>query len=149
MKKNKTNRLLKWFLGITFLAILASAYLSVLFYNHDLAAPCTINYFWDCGAVSNSPYAILLGIPVAIWGLITYLFLFFTGFALLYKFNKCLFQLIFAITAFGVVFSLYLTYAELFLIHAICLFCLAQQILIIINLILLSRIYQVYRSQSK
>ena len=32
-------------------------------------SPCSINDKWDCGIVNHSPYATLLGIPVAFVGI--------------------------------------------------------------------------------
>ncbi|MFZ2359325.1 MAG: vitamin K epoxide reductase family protein [Anaerolineae bacterium] len=85
----------------------------------------------DCEAVQTSPYAELLGVPVAIWGLLSYL-----GLLALYLvkrsnwrgFGQLARQLTFLATLVGVMYSAYLTYLELFVINAICPWCVASAI---------------------
>ncbi|HSN78551.1 MAG TPA: vitamin K epoxide reductase family protein [Anaerolineae bacterium] len=85
----------------------------------------------DCEAVQTSPYAELLGVPVAIWGLLSYL-----GLLALYLvkrsdwrgFGRFARQLTFLATLVGVMYSAYLTYLELFVINAICPWCVASAI---------------------
>ena len=38
--------------------------------------PCSINDIWDCGAVNRGPYSVIFGVPVALIGIIGYIFLF-------------------------------------------------------------------------
>lgn len=85
----------------------------------------------NCEAVQTSPYAELLGVPVSIWGLLGYL----TLLALyLVKRNNwanlgwVARQLFFLTTLIGVLYSAYLTYLELFVIHAICPWCVASAV---------------------
>jgi len=76
---------------------------------------CTTGIFADCGAVLASQYAIFLGVPLAVWGLIHYSLLFLT-----YFFNKKIFLLL---AFWGFLFSGYLMYLQLGLIGALCLYC--------------------------
>ncbi len=39
------------------------------------ASPCSINDKWDCGIVNKSPFAMIHGVPVAVIGMVGYLFL--------------------------------------------------------------------------
>ncbi|MCB0234069.1 MAG: vitamin K epoxide reductase family protein [Anaerolineae bacterium] len=85
----------------------------------------------NCEAVQTSVYAELLGVPVAIWGLLTYIAL--LALWLLKRSNwRDLGHLggmaTFLVTMVGVIFSAYLTYLELFVIHAICPWCVASAI---------------------
>lgn len=85
----------------------------------------------NCDAVQTSPYAELLGVPVAIWGLLSYL-------ALLVLFvvkrldwrglGHLARQATFLGTLVGVLYSAYLTYLELFVINEICPWCVASAI---------------------
>ena len=93
----------------------------------------------DCEAVQTSPYAMLFGVPVAIWGLLAYLALLAL---LLLKRNNwrdmghLLRQAIFLVTLVGVLFSAYLTYLEIAVIHAICPWCVISAILMLFLFIL-------------
>ena len=85
----------------------------------------------NCEAVQTSPYAELLGVPVAIWGLLGYLVL--LALYLVKRNNWANLawvarQLFFLTTLVGVLYSAYLTYLELFVIHAICPWCVASAI---------------------
>jgi uncharacterized membrane protein len=77
-----------------------------------------------CEVVNTSLYAELLGIPVALLGAITYLALLATGVLIwrhLYEEPARFVQ--FLLAAIGVAFSGYLTYVELFVLRAICPWC--------------------------
>ncbi|NPV66802.1 MAG: vitamin K epoxide reductase family protein [Anaerolineae bacterium] len=85
----------------------------------------------DCGFVQNSVYARIIGIPVALLGFAGYL-----AILLLWIFqDRAVFlreyshALIFGLALFGFLFSLYLTYTELFLIYTICTWCVTSAIL--------------------
>ncbi len=83
----------------------------------------------DCSSVQNSRYGYILGIPVAYPGLLAYVTL--TVLAV-YNLRAAVerrgwTELLFFVVAFaGFMFSLYLTYTELFLIHAVCPWCVAS-----------------------
>lgn len=143
----KIRTRLKVFLGVTGVAILDTVYLTYLHFKPGASTVCKINDYLDCDIVNKSIYAELFDIPVAVLGLLTYLLLFALGWMVLHgkrltRFWKALrpgniLWFMFGVTAFGVLFSGYLTYIELFVLYAICLFCLLQQILIIVDLFLL------------
>ena len=70
---------------LTVLAIIGfitSIKLTTIFYEanynpYALNSFCTINNFIDCDGVAKTPHAQVFGIPLAIWGLILYLFFLF------------------------------------------------------------------------
>ena len=99
---------------------------------------CEINQTFSCGAVDQSPYSELYGIPVSLLGIIGY-GLMALG-ALVKLFDKSddrglnVFLLI--ASGGGLAFALYLTAMEAFVLHAWCLYCVAQQIDILIIFIL-------------
>jgi uncharacterized membrane protein len=77
-----------------------------------------------CEAVQSSDYAELAGIPVAVLGLVAYVLL--LGSAL---FTFELARLVGAIIAVsGALFAAYLLYAQLFLIDAICQWCVVSDV---------------------
>jgi len=89
--------------------------------------------FRGCDVVNNSPYAVLLGIPVAAWGLGAYLAL--AALALLSwgshgSLRVWAVALSFAIALGGWLFSMYLTAIEAFVLHAWCSWCVTSAALI-------------------
>jgi uncharacterized membrane protein len=81
-----------------------------------------------CQTVANSSYSHLLGINVAIFGIVGYVVLLIT--ALLRGDVARMTGFLVALAGFG--FSVYLTYLELFVIDAVCQWCVASAVLMTI-----------------
>jgi uncharacterized membrane protein len=84
-----------------------------------------------CSVVNNSPYAVINGIPVAVFGIVGYLAI--LAVLILEKkagkfFKQNATMLNFGLTLIGFLFTLYLIYLEIFVIKALCPFCLTSQI---------------------
>lgn len=83
-----------------------------------------------CSVVNSSKYAEVYGIPVAVLGIVGYLAI--LGALLLEKRNPFFHNngaiLLFGLALVGFLFTLYLIYVELQLIHALCPFCVTSQI---------------------
>ena len=98
-----------------------------------------------CSKVNSSIYAEVYGIPVAVFGVGGYAVIA----ALLFMENQNKFlkqngtMLVFGFALIGFLFTLYLIYVELALIHALCPFCVTSQttmtILFILSIIRLAR----------
>ena len=85
----------------------------------------------DCEVVNMSSYAELLGIPVALLGAFTYVSLLVTAMLIWRQFYEDLASLVqFFLAAVGVAFSAYLTYIEIFVLRAICPWCVLSALLI-------------------
>jgi uncharacterized membrane protein len=86
----------------------------------------------SCETVQASRYAELLGVPVALYGVAGYSALFALGFAGLdpgRATDPRLTRLLAALATAGVLFSWYLTAIEVFVLHAICRWCVASAII--------------------
>ena len=84
--------------------------------------------FGDCHAVQGSRYAAIAGVPVAVFGLLMYLGLLALTAGRVTRLGgpavqDALPSLTFALALGGVVYSGYLTYLELAVIYAICVWC--------------------------
>jgi uncharacterized membrane protein len=83
---------------------------------------CGISH--GCETVQTSSYASLVGLPVAILGLMTYVLILAT---LRFQ-GENAFLASYILTLIGLSFSIYLTYREVFTIHAICSWCVSSAI---------------------
>ncbi len=93
----------------------------------------------DCKSVQHSEQAVLFGIlPVGIFGLLGYFGLLAAWLArrLLPALEKPATVAFWGMAFFAVVFSLYLTYLEPFVIHAVCIWCLSSAVLVTLLLLL-------------
>ena len=120
-------------LGI--LGMLVSIYMTI-FKLTDNASMCLGN--GGCSVVNSSSYAEVSGVPVAVIGVGGYLAIL----AVLFMENRGKFfaqnstMIVFGLSLVGFLFTLYLIYVELALIHALCPFCVTSQITMTILFIL-------------
>ncbi len=103
---------------------------SYLTYKHFFQplATCHIGFFGDCGTVLRSKYSIMFGIPLAVWGLVQYsavAYFFWLSSVSGSAFYK---RLLFFQTAIGLLFSLYFTYLQIYVIGSFCQYCLLSAI---------------------
>jgi uncharacterized membrane protein len=88
----------------------------------------------SCETVNTSKWSTFLHLPVAVWGLLFYLEVFAIAVVgTIPRFeNEFLFSaLLVAEAAFGVLFSAWLTYLELAVIHAICIWCVTSACIVV------------------
>jgi uncharacterized membrane protein len=86
-----------------------------------------------CETVQASPYAWLFGIPVAFYGVVGYLAMLVVALIALRPAalpDPRWTTLLAALATGGVLFTAYLTYLELFVIHAICRWCVGSAVII-------------------
>ncbi len=89
--------------------------------------------FGSCELVNTSKWSRLLGMPVAAWGMLFYLMVLVTavvGTSPSWSARPEPAIAIAAMSLVGVIFSAWLTYLELFVIHAICRYCVASAVLV-------------------
>jgi uncharacterized membrane protein len=116
------------------------AYYLLLYHNGVLFSSCTVNEIFDCGQVSGpgAPYSSIGPIPVALIGLIGYA----TIFLVVWLGNWSDFvddylpELLIGLIGLAFIFTLGLTLLEIFVIHAICQFCLYSAVIILVMLLL-------------
>ena len=89
----------------------------------------------SCETVQLSRWATFLGLPVAAWGIVFYVVLLALALAGLQERladSRAMSLALLAWTGWGVLFSAWLTYLELFVINAICQWCVVSAILVAI-----------------
>ena len=88
----------------------------------------------SCETVNSSPWAVFLGAPVAAWGVAFYVVTFTLAMAGLHdRFaeSRRLALGLVLLSGFGVAFSAWLTYLELFVIRAICQWCVVSAVIVL------------------
>jgi uncharacterized membrane protein len=86
----------------------------------------------SCEYVQTSPYAEVLGIPVAFIGVVGYVVLFLVGLVGLqpkFQEDRRVTTLLAVLATVGFGFTLYLTAIELFVLHAICRWCVGSAVI--------------------
>ncbi|RLE37695.1 vitamin K epoxide reductase [Candidatus Woesearchaeota archaeon] len=94
-----------------------------------------------CTAVNTSKYAKIYGVPIALIGVIGYSIVFVTVIlkvTLLKKHKLQIRKFLWTIIFLAFLFSSYLTYLEVFIIQAICPYCIASAIVVLLMLVAIS-----------
>ena len=85
----------------------------------------------DCNAVQQSPYAQIFGVPIGVIGLVGYLAVLLLW-LLDQRFSGAIYRrLLFWMALAGTAFSLYLTFLELYIIGAVCAWCLLSAVMML------------------
>ena len=107
---------MRWVLVVLCVAGIVAASLALREHYREDASPCSINERWDCGIVNKSPFAVVMGIPVAMIGIVGYLLLGALAFKRAYRL-----MLLAALPALA--FSLYLAHIEKDVLGVWCIYC--------------------------
>ena len=89
----------------------------------------------SCETVQLSKWATLLNLPVAAWGVAFYAVVCTVAIALVqerWEGSRKLSLALLLLTTWGLLFSLWLTYLELFVIHAICRWCVVSAVIALV-----------------
>ena len=106
---------------VSLIGFLDATYLTV---KHYLGTPLECSIFEGCEQVTTSQYATIFNIPVALGGAVYYLFIFILLIAYLDTKRNWLISVIPPITIIGFIASVWFVYLQLFVIKAICIYCL-------------------------
>ena len=93
----------------------------------------------SCETVNTSRWAVFLGFPVAAWGVFFYVAVFvlaLVGTTALFEESPVISWLLAGWSTVGLLFSGWLTYLELAVIHAICIWCVVSAILVTVIFVL-------------
>ena len=113
------------------LAVCGIAVSSVSLQHHfatSKTAYCDVGEAFNCDIVNRSSYSTILGVPVALIGMLGYGAL--AGLATVYRTRRDAEALLFGGAGAGLVFALYLTYVEARILGVWCILCLSSLALI-------------------
>jgi len=110
--------------GLSLAGLGMSLYLTIAHFNTTVSLVCPATSTINCEKVTTSPQSYVFGIPVAVLGLAFYVFLAVVNSPWLWRVTwPPLRRARLGSVVVGILFVLYLIYAELFKIGAICLLC--------------------------
>jgi uncharacterized membrane protein len=119
--------------ALIFLGLSVAAYLA---YVETQAVTAVCGPIGNCNAVQTSEYAYLFGIPIGVLGVIGYLAILATWLWGQWQNDRRAPLILLAMTGFGVLFSIYLTYLEPFVIGAVCAWCLSSAVIMTLLMLL-------------
>ena len=146
---HRRHRWLVWsLLAVSPLGFLDATYLSLEHYLNR-APPCSLTN--GCEIVTTSSYSLLFGIPVALLGAVYYLVIIIGLVYYLDSKKPFVIKWVSRLTAAGFIFSIYLVYLQVAVLHAICLYCmlsaLSSTALFILGLMVL-KLHRVFERRS-
>lgn len=107
-------------LAASLIGFIDAAYLTA---KHYLGAPPPCGRFGGCETVTTSEYATIAGVPLALLGAVYYLAVFLSVIAYLDTRRPGILRMTAGFTAVGFLASLWFVYLQLFVIKAICPYC--------------------------
>ncbi len=108
------------FLVLSLVGFVDAAYLTI---QHFRGAGLVCGPLWECDVVTTSRYAEVAGIPLALLGALYYLVICLLTVAYLDTKKAQVLNIIAPLTVLGFLSSLVLVYLQVFVIHALCLYC--------------------------
>ena len=130
------------------------AFYLLLYHNGTLTTTCTSGRWEDCGLVSgpDAPYSAIGPIPVALIGLVGYAIIFLLTWLSEWSpsLEAYLPELLIGTVGLALLFTGGLTALEIFVIHAVCRYCLVSAAIILVMFLLtVSYLREVNRSPSE
>lgn len=130
LNRNPSQTAQTW--AIPVLALLGLGVASYLAYVEITRIQAVCGPVGECNIVQSSPYALILGIPIAVLGTLNYVAvgLLWAGQKLPdFRWAKLSALGLLGLPLFGTLFSIYLTCLELFVIHAVCAWCMGSAVI--------------------
>ncbi len=149
-KPGLKNFIVYGFLLFSFLGFLDASFLTVEHYR-EVVPPCTITH--GCEQVTTSEYSKIAGIPVSLFGALYYLSIFLSIVLYLDIKKESLLKAASYFTVTGLLFSLWFTFLQAFIIKAWCQYCLlsafTSTVLFVIGMVYLKERTGVFLSSAK
>jgi len=131
---------------LTVIGLVIAAYLTLLHYVGSIPLVCAAGTVVDCEAVLNSPSSVVLGLPVALWGLLWFsvalVLALLSGRNIRDREARRMWVAGFAWTLIGTLTVLWLVYQEVGVIGRICAWCTAIHVLVLSLLVVQVQAHQ-------
>ncbi len=115
---------LPWlFAAVSFIGFLDAAYLTA---NHYFGIPLVCSVIQGCERVTTSAYSTVFGVPVALLGALYYVIIFFLTVWYIDSRRLDVFFTAARMTSVGMIASLWFVSIQLFVLKAICIYCMTS-----------------------
>lgn len=139
----KTEKYLKWITGLSLVGVAISVFSLLEKYGVTSSEFCSINGTFDCTVVNQGIYSEIFGIPVALIGILGYLFMTIAAFMKIRQpSDNGMIHFLVVASLCGLGFSLYLSGIEAFVLETWCLVCLSSQLVMLAIAILVALIFK-------
>ncbi len=115
--------------ALIFAGLGVALYLTFLHYTHGSAVCGGMETFSNCDMVLQSKYAEVFNVPVALFGVVFYAMILIVFLNIIYRKDDFFVDVMFSVEIVGFVFSVLLVYTQIFLIGALCPYCLSSAII--------------------
>lgn len=122
------NVLLSLLIALSLVGLADSVYLTESVFT-DTPLVCDIQGLNDCNTVAGSPYSKLFEIPLSVYGLGFYGALLLLSLLLLYRPSKQAAKGLVFVSILGVLASVYFLYVQVFIIQALCIYCVGSAVI--------------------
>lgn len=122
--------------ALPFLAVIGLGVAAYLAYVETQAVTAVCGPVGNCNAVQTSEYAYLFGIPIGVLGVLGYVAILAAWCWSRWRADYRATLALAAMTAFGVLFSIYLTSLEPFVIGAVCAWCLTSAVVMTLLMVM-------------
>ena len=123
-------------IALPLLAVAGLIVAGYLAYVETQAVTAVCGPVGDCNAVQASEYAYLFGIPIGVLGVVGYLAILVVWAWGRWRANDAAILAVLGMSGLGVLFSIYLTYLEPFVIGAVCAWCLTSAVVMTLLLLM-------------
>lgn len=110
---------------VSFLGFLDATYLTIAHYS-GISLKCTILH--GCDIVTTSPYSLIFGIPVALFGGLYYFTILICSILYFDTKHKTILKFMVPLTIAGFLASVWFVYLQFFVINALCQYCMLSAI---------------------
>ncbi len=108
------------------------------------ALTCNIDGLDGCNIVAQSAYSAILGIPVAVYGIVFYLLVIGLAFMLLHSFKRLLYMMLCGVGLVGIVASGYFILVQFVFIKAVCVYCLLSALAVLLIVACMFMLYKYF-----
>ena len=122
---SKLNLVAKAVFALALIGFADASYLTAKFFLGG-SIPCSI--LGGCDTVTKSAYASIAGVPIALLGALFYLTVLILVIYYLDSAKSKIWTYLFFITLIGFLFSIYFVFLQVFIIKALCLYCLISAV---------------------
>ena len=117
---------LKLIVALGLLGVADSGYLT---YKHYFGGPIPCSLTQGCEAVTTSQYSSVFNVPVSALGLFFYSLVVIIGLTALIQYSRHHIHAVLALSFPAFVLSLFFVYIQLFVLRAVCLYCMVSAVL--------------------